>query len=169
MQIMQTKLGSGISVMESMSGAIRRLSLTLVAAGAFAVIGLAADSATFARHGNGNGNDHWVGTWGTALHEPDLGVPGLANTGFNNQTLREIVHTSAGGRQVRVRLSTFGAKALVIGAAHIALRASGAAIVPNSDRTLTFGGKPSITIPAGALVLSDPVRLEVPALSDLAV
>ena len=116
-----------------------------------------------------DGNEEWVGTWSASPHEPDLGVPGLANTGFNNQTLRQIVHTSVGGLQVRVRLSTFGANGLVIGAAHIALRAAGAATVPGSDRTLTFGGKPSITIPPGASVLSDLVDLDVPALGDLAV
>jgi lysophospholipase L1-like esterase len=93
----------------------------------------------------------------------------MTNSGFNNQTLRQIVHTSAGGRRVRVRLSTFGANALVIGAAHIALRGAGAAIVPGSDRTLTFSREPSITIPPGAPVLSDPVDLDVPALGDLAV
>jgi lysophospholipase L1-like esterase len=91
------------------------------------------------------------------------------NTGFNNQTLRQIVHTSVGGHKVHVRFSAFGANAVVIGAAHIALDAGGAMIMPMSDRTLTFGGKPSITIPPGALVLSDPVGLEVPALSALAV
>jgi lysophospholipase L1-like esterase len=128
-------------------------------------VGLAAGPGAFAD----NDNEHWVATWGTALHEPDLLVPGLANAGFNNQTLRQIVHTSVGGRQVRVRLSTFGANSLVIGSAHIALRDAGAAIVPGSDRTLTFGGKPSITIPRGALILSDPVELVVPALDDLAV
>ena len=128
-------------------------------------VGLAAGPGAFAD----NDNEQWVGTWGTALHEPNLLVPGLANAGFNNQTLRQIVHTSLGGHQVRVRLSTFGAKSLVIGAAHIAVRDAGAAIVPRSDRTLTFGGKPSITIPPGAPILSDPVGLVVPALGDLAV
>src|ERR1051326_1910925 len=68
------------------------------------------------------GNEHWVGTWGNALHEPDLGAPGLSNPGFNNQTLRQIVHISVGGPRLRVRLSTFGAGSVVIGAAHIALR-----------------------------------------------
>jgi lysophospholipase L1-like esterase len=146
-----------MSIMKSISGRTIR-ALTLVAASAFAVSGATA-----------YGDETWVGAWGTALHEPDLGVPGLANTGFNNQTLRQIVHTSFGGHNVRVRLSTFGAKGLVIGAAHIALSSSGAGIVPNSDRTLTFGGKTSITIPPGALVLSDPVGLEVSAFSDLAI
>jgi lysophospholipase L1-like esterase len=116
-----------------------------------------------------NANQHWVGTWSNALHQPDLGVPGLANPGFNDQTLRQIVHVSIGGPWVRVRLSTFGASSVAIGAAHIALHAMGPSTVPGSDRTLTFGGTPSITIPAGALVVSDPVELDVPDLSDLAI
>jgi lysophospholipase L1-like esterase len=117
----------------------------------------------------GNDDDRWVGTWATALHEPDLGIPGLANAGFNNQTLRQIVHTSVGGHRVRVRFSAFGANAVVIGEAHIALQAGGPSIIPASDRRLTFEGKPSITIPSGAVVESDPVNLDVAALSNLAV
>jgi lysophospholipase L1-like esterase len=119
--------------------------------------------------GAGNGNEQWGGTWATALHEPSPGPPGLTNTGFSNQTLRQIVHSTVAGDQVRVRLSTFGAGALTIGAARVALRAENASIVPESDRLLTFGGKGSITIPAGAVVISDAVALHVPALSDLAV
>lgn len=143
---------------------LRRL-LLAVAVGAFATAAIASDRPSFA----GNGDEHWVATWGTALHAPDLGVPGLANSGFNNQTLRQIVHTSIGGHKVRVRFSAFGANALMIGAAHIALRTGGSMVNPASDRTLTFGGRPSITVPPGALILSDPVNLDVQALSDLAV
>jgi lysophospholipase L1-like esterase len=117
----------------------------------------------------GNEDQHWVGTWSAALHQPTPGPPGLTNAGFNNQTLRQVVHTSIGGDQVRVRLSTFGASALEIGSAHIAIQAGGAAVVPESDRTLTFGGQTSITIPAGAVAVSDPVELSVPALGDLAI
>jgi lysophospholipase L1-like esterase len=118
---------------------------------------------------NSNRNQHWVCTWSTTLHQPDLLVPGLANEGFNNQTLRQIVHVSIGGRQVRVRLSTFGASSLVVGAAHIALSAGGPDVVPGSDRVLTFGGKPSIAIPPGAPVFSDPAELDIPDLANLAV
>ena len=114
-------------------------------------------------------NQEWISTWSTALHEPSPGLPGLTNTGFNNQTLRQIVHTSVGGDLVRVRLSTYGANALVVGSAHIALRDFGAAIVPGSDRTLKFGGQSSIVIPPGASILSDAVDLQIPALSDIAV
>ena len=114
------------------------------------------------------GNTQWVGTWSSALHAPDTIVFG-SNPGFNNQTLRQIVHTSVGGDRVRVRLSTFRAGSLVVGAAHIALRDTGASIVPESDRALTFSGQRSISIPAGAIALSDPVDLDVPALADLSV
>jgi lysophospholipase L1-like esterase len=113
--------------------------------------------------------ENWVGTWSTVVHPPDLGVPGLANAGFNNQTLRQIVHTSVGGNRVRVRFSTFGAGALVIGEARIGRRAAGGTVAAGSDRQLTFGGKASITIPPNAPVVSDAVDLESPALGDLAV
>ena len=89
---------------------------------------------------------------------------------YNNQTIREIVHTSVGGNQVRVRISnTFGSAPLVIGEAHVAVTSSGASIVPGTDRALTFGGRTSVTIPAGAPALSDPVDLHVQPVSDIAV
>jgi lysophospholipase L1-like esterase len=113
-------------------------------------------------------NEHWVSTWSTALHAPEL-VPGLTNAGFIDQTVRQIVHISIGGKRVRLRLSTFGASALVIDAAHIALSAGDSTIVAGSDRALTFGGKTSIVIPPGAPVVSDPVELSVSDLANLAV
>ena len=58
---------------------------------------------------------------------------------------------------------------LVIGAAHVALAGDGAAIAAGSDRALTFGGHPSVTVPPGAPILSDPVELAVPALGSVAV
>jgi len=89
---------------------------------------------------------------------------------YNDQTLRAIVHTSVGGDEVRVRIAnTFGTAPLVIGAAHVAVSSSGSAIVPGTDRVLTFGGRTSVSIPAGAPALSDPVDLDVEAVSDIAV
>jgi lysophospholipase L1-like esterase len=89
---------------------------------------------------------------------------------YSNQTLREIVRTSIGGDHVRVRITnTFGTDTLVIGSAHIAVSSAGSRIVPGTDRVLTFSGKTSVRIPAGAPVLSDPVRLHVKPMSQLAV
>jgi lysophospholipase L1-like esterase len=162
----------GRTLILAIGGTRRQFLKTVVAALALAVAGYGPAAFADDRHGDDHGrrdrDKRWVGTWSTALHAPDAGF-GLTNAGFNGQTLRQIVHTSIGGDTVRVRLSTFGASALVVGAAHIALRDTGAAIVPGSDRVLTFSGNPSITIPPGAVVLSDPVDLDVPALGDLAV
>jgi lysophospholipase L1-like esterase len=108
----------------------------------------------------------WIGTWATA---PQPFLP-AALQNYRNQTLRLIVHTSTSGKKVRIKISnTYGDKPLLIGAAHIALRTSAADIDPSSDRVLQFQGHPSVTIPAGAMAVSSPVELEVPALSDLAV
>jgi lysophospholipase L1-like esterase len=114
------------------------------------------------------GDQVWVATWGASPVAP---LPAnTTNPGFTNQTVRLIVHTSVGGGEVRVRLSNaFGSESLVIGAAHVALRGKDASIVAGTDRTLTFNGLGSATIPPGALVVSDSVKLEVPALSDVAV
>jgi len=106
---------------------------------------------------------HWVGTW-TTTPAP---VEGVA---LSNQTLRMICRVSIGGRRVRVRLSNaYGLRPLPVGAAHIALRAEGAAIQPGSDRALSFNGAASTTLAAGALAVSDEVDLEIPPLSDVAV
>jgi lysophospholipase L1-like esterase len=114
----------------------------------------------------------WVATWGASPQseiEPVFGPP-PAPVQFNNQTIRMVARISKGGQRVRVRLdNSFGTDSVVIGAAHVALHASGAGIVPGSDHPLTFGGNTSITLPPGAPVVSDPVDLDVPNLTELAV
>ncbi|MCS7475254.1 SGNH/GDSL hydrolase family protein [Umezawaea endophytica] len=109
----------------------------------------------------------WVGSWATS----PTTVPASDTTTFEDQTLRQVVHLSAGGSTVRVRLSNeFGAQPLVIGEARVARRAGAAsAIDPRTDRRLTFGGRASATVPPGAPLLSDPVALPVAADSDLVV
>ena len=80
------------------------------------------------------------------------------------------MHTSIGGTRARVLVSNaFGTAPLPLGAAHIALRDKGSAVVVSSDRALTFNGNASTTIPAGAALLSDPVNLTVPPLADPAI
>jgi lysophospholipase L1-like esterase len=114
--------------------------------------------------------DHWVGTWAAspmAAKNPD-GKFGA--TGTDGTTLREIVHISIGGSSVRVVLTNeFGIDPLTIGAAQIALSSGTSTITPTSATALTFGGRPSIVIPPGAMVISDPAALKVAPASDLAV
>jgi lysophospholipase L1-like esterase len=115
--------------------------------------------------------NHWVATWAAspspATADADMRRRKME---FDNQTARLIAHITIGGDRFRVRLANFyGAKAVGIAEAHLALRGAGAKIVAGSDRPLTFGGKPAVSIPPGALVLSDPVDLKAPPSADLAV
>lgn len=139
---------------------------------------------------NAPGGEHWVATWAASPQQPRVAsapaaatqsaaaqpsapaVPAGPRPGqhFDNQTVRMIVRTSIGGRRVRLQFSNaFSAAPLVLGAAHIATRAKESEIVPATDRALTFSGKPSATIPVGALIVSDAVDLDVTPLGDLAV
>jgi lysophospholipase L1-like esterase len=106
---------------------------------------------------------------GRAGPQRRFGIPPPLS-GLNNQSIRMIVRASIGGTRVRVRLThAFGASALTLGAARIAVRSAGAAIVPGSDRVLTFSGQPGATMYAGQIVISDPVALPIEPLADLAV
>lgn len=115
------------------------------------------------------GSNPWVATWTTAISPPGGAFGGKAPE-FNNVTLREIVHTSIGGSAIRVQVSnTFGTQALKLGSAAVALQAEEAAIKPGSSHALTFSGEKGITVPPGATVLSDPVKMDVPAFTNLSV
>lgn len=123
---------------------------------------------------------HWVATWSQApvnpqtsalIFPPQYDLPGMT---FNDQTIRIIAHISLGGSCFRVRLSniySFDNNAyMTIGSAHIALRdGASPATVAGSDRQLTFNGETTVIIPPNASILSDPVHLDAPDFSDLAV
>jgi lysophospholipase L1-like esterase len=148
---------------------VRGIGLIVVAAMTlFVFVGCAGVQSDAAKSGNG---EYWVATWSASPMAADsVPLPGQNNSGFSNQTVRHIAHVSIAGNRLRVRLSNaYGTGPLNIGATHVALQSSGASIVPGSDRALTFNGNRSVTIPAGAVVLSDPVDLKVPLFADLAV
>ncbi len=125
--------------------------------------------------------EHWIPTWTTAQQlvrfpptappttPPSAGL-GPPLQSVTNQTIRMIARTSIGGRRVRVKLANaFNGARVEIGAAHIALRDKDSDIVVSSDRVLRFGGATSVKIAPGALVVSDPVDLVIPPLTDIAV
>lgn len=111
--------------------------------------------------------DHWVGTWATspvALPNPE------AKYGAAETTYREIVHISLGGDTARIILTNeFGLAPLTINSAYVAPRTQGSEIDVANARPVTFSGRPSVTIPAGALAVSDPIALKLSPLSDVAV
>ena len=148
---------------------LRRLQVVLVAATIVASCAVAVPVVTEDQ------NDHWVGAWATApvsLPVPDQSAPsqGVPTPRINNQTVRQVVHTSVGGSQVRVVLTNqYGTEPLTIGAAHLAFHDADATIVSSSGQALTFEGETSATIQRGSTLLSDPVHLVVPPLADLVI
>jgi lysophospholipase L1-like esterase len=140
------------------------------------------------------GQEHWVATWATAqllvraappqappaqavpaaqltpAQQAAASVQSINSRGFRNQTVRMMVRTSIGGRRARVTLSNaFGSSPVVVGAAHLAIRAKDSGIVAGSDRVLTFSGRPTCSISPGMVIVSDAVNLDVPKFGDLAV
>jgi lysophospholipase L1-like esterase len=113
---------------------------------------------------------HWVATWGASPFGFMAFGPAPAPEPFVNQTVRQKLCISVGGEQVRIRFSNeLGTTPLIIGAATLAVAGRDSAIDRASLRELTFGGASSVTIPAGAPVLSDPVDLVVQDLAELTV
>ncbi len=111
---------------------------------------------------------HWVGTWMAAEVAP--GTRGLAGTGFADQTIRDIVHTSVGGSEIRIRISNvFGTRPLTIDDVRVAVCRAGAWTVPGTSHRVMFGGEDAVTIPAGEREFSDPVLMRVRAGENLAV
>ena len=109
----------------------------------------------------------WVGSWATS---PFDGNPWQTAPTLVDSTLREVVHTSIAGNQLRVRLTNeFGIEPLRIGAASVAVSTGTSSIDTASLHDLTFGGLPSIVIPPGAQALSDPVPMTTAAFADLAI
>jgi lysophospholipase L1-like esterase len=110
----------------------------------------------------------WVGTWASSPLLDAHAKP--AEAALTGATLREVVHVSIGGDMVRVRFSNlYGTSPLLIGAAEIAQTLKGSDIVAGSGKALTFHGTPSVSIPPGALAVSDPTPFKFAPLSDVTV
>jgi len=140
----------------------------------FVLIGLLAVlNLCCARQGVFAADGHWITTWGCA---PQLTEPGnLPPVPLVNSTLRQFVRTTVGGKLIRGRFSNvYGTNAVTINAVHVALAAgSGSAgngdINPAIDTAVTFRGAPGAVIPPGEMVLSDPLKFDLPAVTNVAV
>jgi lysophospholipase L1-like esterase len=116
----------------------------------------------------GAAGGRWIASWTAS---PEAAPPGSAfSGGFRDQTIRNVIYTSAGGTLARVRLdNTFGSQPLVVGRAAIGVVRQGATLVPGTSLALTFAGRRSTLIPPGGQALSDPIHLTVHPLQSLAV
>ena len=137
-----------------------KLQTILTAALLFLVAGIPAQSQT-----------HWVGSWAASQQRPEPNNS-LAGEDLRDITLRQIVHLSIGGKELRIHLSNrFGPGPLHLTSVHIArpVCAASEKIVAAMDKALAFSGSADTTIPAGADYISDPVEFPLPPLSDLAI
>ena len=114
---------------------------------------------------------HWARAWAASAQAPVKTTgPFPGSPTFHDQTIRQVVRLSGGGRQVRVLFTNeFGTGPVTIGAAHLALAGPAGAIVAGSDHVLSFGGQPHAVMRAGAPLLSDPLDMPVSALTRVAI
>ncbi|HEY1206709.1 MAG: SGNH/GDSL hydrolase family protein [Bryobacteraceae bacterium] len=115
----------------------------------------------FVPHLAGAPRNAWIATWAAS---PQSAAPDPAEPLFKieDQTVRERVRVSIGGSQICLRLSNeYGSAPLLVGSATVAVPNDSTSVRPGSIQTVTFGRHNSVTIPAGAPVLSDPVAFPV--------
>ncbi|OEU92198.1 G-D-S-L family lipolytic protein [Streptomyces abyssalis] len=105
----------------------------------------------------------WTGSWTTS-------TAGYTTVGpWENQTLRLVVHTSAGGSRTRIKLAnTFASGPVEIGHASVVVQREGATGRGRPVR-LQFGGRDGVVMPAGTSAVSDPVGFQVPSGTNLLV
>lgn len=151
-----------------------KIGIRLVLLGAAVPLAVAAGTAATttssaaAAPGAPSARSGWVTSWAASPQVPIPGTPAAA--GFDNQTVRNIVFTSAGGALIRLVLTNvFGTTPLQIGDVTVAVAGSGAAVAPGTIHQVTVGGSTSFQIPPGAQMLSDPIAMRVAPLQDLAV
>ena len=117
----------------------------------------------------GGPSQGWVGTWATAeqLTETANNPP---TPGLTDNTLRQIVRVSIGGKRLRLRFSNeYGSAPVTLKKVHVAASTGASAITVGTDKELAFAGAASVTIPAKAAVFSDPFDFTLAPLSNVAV
>jgi lysophospholipase L1-like esterase len=109
-------------------------------------------------------DSNWVGTWAVSPMRCGTGDP------LNGETLRQVVHTSVGGRAVRIHLSNlFGTAPLIIDDVRITRGGANSSTLDSTERRVPFHGVGSVAILPGSEVVSDPVRFRLSSLSNVTI
>jgi lysophospholipase L1-like esterase len=122
--------------------------------------------------GGSTGATHWVGTWTASPYPVPAG--NLPPASLSNSVLRQVVHVSLGGNQLRVQFSNLsGNGPVTINSVHIAVCKAAPAvdstIDPTTDKALSFSGSASVTIAAGKEIWSDPVDFTIAPLGNISI
>jgi lysophospholipase L1-like esterase len=151
----------------ALRGALRRSAFFFIAAVALAAgAAVALQALQPAASATSSG---WVETWAAAPIKATRDVINKAYVGFSDSTVRNVVFTSVGGSEVRIRLSNvFGTRPLDVGQASVGEVASEGSLAGPAF-PVTFNNGHSVVVPVGEEVLSDPIPMSVSPLEDIAV
>lgn len=117
----------------------------------------------------GKADKKWVGTWGTArqLVEPNNMPPA---PGLTNNTLRQIVAVSIGGKSLRLKFSNeFSKSPVTLKVVQIAVSKGVSAIDEATTKALKFNGKNEITMQPGSEAMSDPIAFDLKPRQEVAI
>ena len=111
--------------------------------------------------------DDWVTAWTTSTFSE---TPGKNTPALEGATFRQIVQVTLAARTIRVRFGNFfGTEPLQIGGVRIGEEPALVSSKKIKMKWVRFGGSKSVTVPPGGTVVSDPVRMDVTALENLAI
>ncbi len=139
--------------------------LTLLSGSLFLALAVAAGAQSTPK------NEVWVGSWAASQQIPEPRNT-LPPDDMQDATIRQSLRLSMGGDTLRVHISNaFGTEPLLFTSVHIAraVAPGSSAIVPGSDRALTFAGDAAVTVPPGAEYISDPIHYPVAPLTNLTI
>jgi lysophospholipase L1-like esterase len=134
-------------------------------------VGLAIACVLFEQAGRAQSDPVWATVWagsaqgpypaGNASAQPDLSlVFPSAEAGARDQSFRLIVRPDVWGTEARIRLSNaFGSRPVSFDRVFVGIQMSGAEVLTGTNRPVTFGRQPAVTISPGGSTWSDPVSL----------
>jgi lysophospholipase L1-like esterase len=113
----------------------------------------------------------WVASWAGSVQGPypvgnpsaqpemKLAIPS-PEAGVRDQSFRMVIKPEIWGREARLRFSNaFGTRPVTFADVFVGLHEGSSAVLPGTNRPLTFRGKTRITVRPGASVWSDAVKL----------
>jgi lysophospholipase L1-like esterase len=115
----------------------------------------------------------WVSTWQASpqrVWDDDFVLPSQVPASIDDQTVRQVLRTSLGGKAVRLVFSNaYGTTPVTIAHVTVGHAVPGQPAAVSQLHPVTFGGDATARILPGASLVSDPVAMPVPALARLVV
>ncbi len=110
----------------------------------------------------------WIGTWAAAA---EFTGPGdMPASSLSNRSLREVIHVSIGGSELRLKISNeFSKEPVDIRSMYIADALEGWEIQTKTAKYVTFNGKRNVTVEPGKALYSDVIKYPLKPLQRLTV